>query len=203
MQTSTHDPIQWRNTADRYGTLSIGMHWLMLLLLIAVYACMELREIFPKGSDPREAMKAWHYALGLSVFALVFVRLAIRLTGPSPRIHPEPAAWQRGLAMTMHLMLYLFMVMMPLLGWLTLSGEGEVARIPLLGWPIPMLTGIDESLAETAEELHETIATIGYWLVGLHAAAALLHHYLIRDDTLLRILPSRSRQTNINHRRLP
>jgi len=52
-----------RNTADRYGSLSIGIHWLMLLLFIAVYAFIELREIYPKGSDPREAMKAWHFSV--------------------------------------------------------------------------------------------------------------------------------------------
>ncbi|MDP1521329.1 hypothetical protein Q8A57_10135 [Porticoccus litoralis] len=47
-----------KNTADRYGSLSIAMHWLMLLLIIAVYAAIECREFFPKGSDPRNAFKA-------------------------------------------------------------------------------------------------------------------------------------------------
>jgi cytochrome b561 len=44
------------------------------------------------------------------------------------------------------------------------------------------------------EEIHETIGTIGYYLVGLHAAAALFHHYFMRDDTLRRILPWRRRR---------
>ncbi|WP_147652679.1 cytochrome b [Vulcaniibacterium gelatinicum] len=184
--------MHWRNTQDRYGALSIAMHWLMLLLLVAVYATMELRGIYPRGSDPREALKSWHYLLGLGVLALVFVRLAIRLSGPAPRIHPEPALWQRRAAGLMHLALYLFMVAMPLLGWLTLSAEGEQVRLPLLGAPLPGLVGADESLAESAEELHEAIATLGYWLVGLHAAAALFHHYLVRDDTLRRMLPARA-----------
>ncbi|MBP6682250.1 MAG: cytochrome b/b6 domain-containing protein, partial [Halioglobus sp.] len=64
------------NTRDRYGTLSITMHWLMFLLLVAVFACMELREFYPKGSEPREALKSWHFTLGLTVFALVWLRLA-------------------------------------------------------------------------------------------------------------------------------
>ena len=74
-----------KNTTDRYGSLSIGMHWLMLLLLIGVYACINLREAFPRGSDLREGLKMWHFMLGLAVFALVFVRLAIRLSGAPPR----------------------------------------------------------------------------------------------------------------------
>jgi len=59
--------MQWRNNKERYGTLSIGLHWSMLLLLVVVYACIELREFFPKGSDLREALKTWHFMLGLAV----------------------------------------------------------------------------------------------------------------------------------------
>ena len=62
-------------TKPAYSRLSIGFHWLMVVLLVAVYACILLREIYPRGSDPREALKAWHFMLGLSVFstALAFV----------------------------------------------------------------------------------------------------------------------------------
>ena len=60
-------------TTDRYRSLSIGLHWIMLLLLIAVYACIELRVFFPKGSDLRTALKTWHFMLGLSVFVLASI----------------------------------------------------------------------------------------------------------------------------------
>ena len=176
------------STKERYGLLSIALHWLMAGLLVAVYASMELHEALP-GQE--QAWKAWHYALGLGVLALVVVRLAVRLAGSRPRIHPQPPAWQRGLAASTHAALYLFMVAMPLLGWLALSGEGEAARLPLLGWPVPLLRGVGESLGEAGEELHEAIAVAGYWLIGLHTVAALVHHYLIRDDTLRRMLPRR------------
>ncbi|MBA8884121.1 cytochrome b [Dokdonella fugitiva] len=174
---------------DRYGTLSIAMHWLMLALLVAVYACIELRGIYPKGSAARDAMKTWHFMLGLSVFGLVFVRMAIRLATPSP---PPPAiAWQRLAASIMHVLLYAFLVLMPLLGWLALSAGGK--PIPFFGLQLPALVAPDKAFAHSVEEVHETIGTIGYWLVGLHAAAALYHHYLLRDDTLLRMLPRRAR----------
>ena len=52
--------MSWRNTEIRYGSLSIALHWLMLLLVVAIYAAIELREFYPKGSDPREASKTWH-----------------------------------------------------------------------------------------------------------------------------------------------
>ena len=63
----------------------------MLLLLIAVYACIELREIYPKGSDPREALKTWHFMLGLSVFVLVWLRLLVNITSPDPSYYAKPA----------------------------------------------------------------------------------------------------------------
>ncbi len=178
-------------TAYRYSSLSIFMHWLMLALLIAVYACMELRGFYPKGSDLREGLKTWHFMLGLSVFALVFVRLAIRLANPPPAMSSQIPAWQRHFAGLMHVALYAFLIVMPLLGWLTLSAGGKV--IPFFGLELPALVGPDKAFAGSVKDIHETIATVGYYLVGVHAAAALYHHYFVHDDTLLRMLPRRRR----------
>lgn len=183
--------MNWKNTTDRYGSLSIAMHWLMLLLLAGVYACINLRGWFPRGGDLREGLKTWHFMLGLAVFALVFLRVAIRWLGAAPRIQPEPALWQQRLAGLMHLALYAFMIAMPLLGWLTLSAAGK--PIPFFGLQLPALVGADKALADSFKEIHETIGTIGYYLIGLHAAAALFHHYVARDNTLLRMLPRRNR----------
>jgi superoxide oxidase len=180
-----------KSTKDRYGTLSITMHWLMLALLIAVYACILLREEYPRGSDIREDLKTWHFMLGLSVLVLVVARLAIRLAGPTPNIEPPIATWQRYLSTLMHVALYLFLFAMPVLGWLILSSAGK--PIPFFGLELPALVGVDKEFSKSVKEIHETIAEIGYWLVGLHAAAALFHHYYLRDNTLLRMLPGRRR----------
>jgi cytochrome b561 len=188
--SSAEIAMNWKNTTDRYGSLSIGMHWLMLLLLVGVYACIELREFYPRGSDLREGLKTWHFMLGLSVFALVFMRLAIRLvSGTTPTIQPAPPVWQQRLAALMHLALYVFLLAMPLLGWLTLSASGK--PIPFFGLQLPALVGADKALAGSLKEIHETIGTVGYYLVGLHAVAALVHHYLMRDNTMRRMLPRR------------
>lgn len=181
--------MDFKNTTDRYGSLSIAMHWLMLLLLVAVYAAIEVREFYPKGSDPREALKQWHFMLGLSVFVLIWLRLALRLWGPTPRIRPAVGIWQHRAAVFMHVALYLFMVVMPLLGWVVLSAKGRV--IPFFGLELPALIGPDKGLADQLEEIHGTIGTAGYYLIGLHAVAALFHHYILRDNTLRRMLPQR------------
>ena len=177
----------WTNTPERYGKLSVAMHWLMFLLLVGVYACIELREVYPKGSDPREALKSWHFTLGLTVFALVWLRLALRLFQQSPAIAPPVTAWQNRLAKLVHLLLYVFMFVMPVLGWLILSGEGKA--IPFYGLELPALIAKNKELAENIEDIHTTVAEIGYYLVGLHTLAALYHHYLVKDNTLRRMLP--------------
>lgn len=173
----------------RYHPLAIGLHWATLALLAAVYACIELKGIFPKGSDSREAMKTLHVMLGMVVPMLVLLRLAVRLRTPVPRIEPEPPAWQQRSATLMHAALYALMIGLPLVGWLLLSAKGKA--VPLFGLELPALIGPNRDLAERLKDLHETAATAGYFLIGAHAAAALFHHHVMRDNTLDRMLPVR------------
>lgn len=179
--------MNWRNTTDHYGSLTIWLHWIMLFLFVAVYASIELRGLFPKGSDPREAMKALHFMLGLSVLVLVWLRLAAHLIGPVPRIVPDPPAWQKLSAKLMHMALYALMIGMPVAGWLLLSAEGK--PIPFFGLELPALVSQSKDLAALTKEIHEIGGTAGYFLIGLHAVAALFHHYFVRDNTLRRMLP--------------
>ncbi len=172
-------------SSDRYGRLSVVIHWATLALLVAVYACIELREMYPRGSEIREALKTWHYMLGLTVFFLVWVRITARLFGKTPPIVPATPKWQLIIANSVELALYALMIALPLLGWVMLSAEGK--SIPFFGLQLPALVGSNEALAERTKEVHETLATIGYLLIGLHALAALFHHYVRRDNTLRRM----------------
>ncbi|TAN07609.1 MAG: cytochrome b [Rhodanobacteraceae bacterium] len=182
-------------TGNHYHALSIGVHWLTLALLVAVYALIEFRGVFPKGTNAHDAMKTWHEMLGLTVFVLTFGRLALRWLFRAPPITPAPPAWQHFLAKSMHVALYAFLLVMPVLGWLMLSAKGKV--IPFFGLELTPLLAPDKALAHQIEGIHETIGNIGYWLIGLHATAALFHHYLMRDDTLVRMLPHRRARTPV------
>ena len=181
-----------KTQGKHYHPLQIGVHWLTLLLLIAVYALIELRDIYPKGSAGHELMKTWHFMLGMAVLAVVLVRLPLRLMLQAPPITPAPPAWQEQLAHAMHWALYGFLIVMPLLGWLTLSAKGQ--PIPFFGLELPALIGPDRATAKNLEGIHELIGNLGFFLIGLHAAAALWHHYFMRDDTLERMLPLATRQ---------
>lgn len=169
----------------RYNPIIIGLHWFMLLLLVAVYITMECRGLFPKGTDARELMKSLHFMLGISVLLLVVIRLAVRLSSPTPAIIPTPTAIENILAKIMHIALYAFMLLMPLLGWMILSAEGH--STPFFGLELPPLIAEDHDAAERMEDFHKLGGKIGYALIGLHALAGLFHHYIKRDNTLLRI----------------
>ncbi|MDG1445273.1 MAG: cytochrome b [Methylophilaceae bacterium] len=167
--------------------MSIVLHWMMAILIVAVYACIEFREFYPKGSEPREALKMWHFMLGLSVFILVWVRLFFMMQGHRPLIEPTPLVWQQSLAKAAHVALYGLMIVLPLLGWLMLSAKGKT--IPFFGLSLPALMAKNKELGSLIKEIHETGGTLGYYLIELHTFAGLFHHYVMRDNTLMRMLP--------------
>ena len=179
------------NSKTGYAAPMILMHWLMLVLIAAVYALMELKSIAARGSDLRLNMAALHYLLGLLVFALVWARLGLHLRSQVPSIEPAPPAWQDLSAKAVHWFLYALMICLPVLGWLALSAKGRPVHLFVFDLPFPI--GPDEALARRLKELHETLAKVGYGAIGLHASAALFHHYVKRDNTLSRMLPLRFR----------
>lgn len=169
----------------RFRPSLVVLHWLTLVLLVGVYACIELRVQFPRGSDTRELLKYWHFILGLLVFGVTWVRLALRATGSTPGITPALPAWQSGVSRLSAFLLYAMMLALPVMGYLTLNAGGKPLLV--LGMRLPMLVAENRDLSSQLKELHETIATAGYFLIGLHALAALYHHYVRRDDTLRRM----------------
>lgn len=176
----------------RYPNSAILLHWLVLLLVAAAYACILLRENYERGSDIRESLKTWHFMLGLAVLAATFLRAGLRaFVWKTPPITPQPPRLLHLLSIVAHSAIYIWLIAMPIAGWTILSAEGD--PIPFLGLQLPPLTGVNEGLAKQVEELHEAGGTVGYFLLGLHAVAALFHHYFIKDDTLVRMLPRHGR----------
>nr|BFE97545.1 hypothetical protein GCM10020185_80810 [Pseudomonas brassicacearum subsp. brassicacearum] len=120
---------------NRYGKLSITLHWLMLALFVGVYACIEIKGLLPRGSTGRSLFLGLHGLFGLSIFfALVWVRLFGRLT-PRPPVTPAPPAWQTGISHLMHAALYGLMIATPVLAWLMLAAGGK--PIPYFGFFLP------------------------------------------------------------------
>lgn len=174
------------NPPQRYSLAQIVLHWATFVLIIAVYATILIREEIPKGEPLRDALRDWHRQLALLAFALVWLRLALRAMLPSPVIQPPPPHWQRRAASAAHIALYAFLIVMPLLGLLMTNAAGRTVTV--FGFALPHLIGESKTVADVLKEAHEIIGNAGYALIGLHAAAALYHHWVRRDTTLRHML---------------
>ena len=96
-------------------------------------------------------------------------------------------AWQALPAKGVHLLLYVMLVAQPVLGLLTAWTDGKELLLPFTQIVVPPLVSANEALAHRFEDLHELIGNAFYWVVGLHVAATLYHHFIRRDDTLRRM----------------
>ncbi|HSX62120.1 MAG TPA: cytochrome b [Tahibacter sp.] len=173
--------------ATTYSRLVRVLHWTTLLLMIAVYATAELRGFAP-DRPARIAVMQWHMALGLAIVLLVLPRIGARLMQPVPAIVPPPGRLVAIAAKVTHVALYVFLIVQPLLGLVTAQSGERAVVIPLTGITLPDLIPNDHDLHEWTEEIHVLLGKIFYAVIGLHAAAAIAHHYWFRDNTLRRML---------------
>ncbi|NCT66058.1 MAG: cytochrome b [Rhodanobacteraceae bacterium] len=171
----------------RYAAGLRHLHWLIALLIVVALVLIELKGWLPRGSAERAAVKWAHTQFGLAVLLLMLPRMLVRLRASVPPISPAPPRWQDGLGKLIHLALYLLAFAVPLLGVAMMVAAGK--PWDLLGLPLPTLATPDEGLVKNLEELHETTGNVLMWLAIAHAAAALYHHFVQRDDTLRRMLP--------------
>lgn len=170
----------------RYSKASVGMHWLMVLAFVGVYVAVNLIDAFAEDSEGQKTVAMLHFSFGLLVLGLVWLRLAFRLLGTTPPIVPALPMWQDRLARLGHFLLYVLMIAMPLLGWAARSAYGKV--IPFFGLQLPALLSVNEALGDQILAVHGWLGLLGYFLIGGHAMLALYHHYVVKDNTLRRML---------------
>ncbi|MFC5527702.1 cytochrome b [Rhodanobacter ginsengisoli] len=173
---------------SRYAASSRRMHWLMFALVLLAYLCINLFELFARGSAARANILGSHFVAGLAVLLLVLPRLWLRRRNGQPPISPPPPHWSELLGKLTHVALYAFLLIQPILGLITLQIEGK--PVALFGVTLlPSFVGQpDRALGHQFEHIHGTIGTIFYYVIALHILAALWHHYRRRDNTLTRML---------------
>lgn len=176
-----------RNGAEDWGLVARTLHWTIALAVIGLVLLGLVMQELP-NSPNKVQLYALHKSVGLSVLGLLVLRLVWRLVDPRP---PYPAAmprWQRALARVTHGLLYLLLLAMPLSGWL----YNSAANFPLRWFglfKVPPLTAANPELKPLALAAHEWGFYLLAALLALHVGAALKHHYLDRDRTLVAMLP--------------
>ncbi len=175
----------------RWGVVSQLFHWTCAALVIALGAIgLYMTELSSPVAKIR--IYALHKSLGITLLALVALRLLWRWTRPAPGPVPGMSRHLRLAADGTHGLLYVMMIAMPLSGWLYNSASGYPLQW-FRRFNLPALAGKDEQLARLAHALHE----YGFWLLLVlvvgHVGAALYHHLFLDDGTLHRMLPWRRR----------
>ena len=179
-----------RNDARRYGAVAQTLHWLIAAMIFVMFPLGWYMEDLPLSQQKLDLYEI-HKSLGLTIFTLAVLRLLWRLFNPAPPFPPQMPGWERIAARVTHATIYALILIQPVIGFL----QSNAANFPVVVWgvlPLPALIGTDEALGETLMAVHAVIANVLFVLVALHAAAALRHHFLLKDDVLRRMLPGRS-----------
>ena len=176
-----------RNTHVRWGMLSQLFHWLIVVLLILQVTLASLADDLPPGAR-KLALLARHKSVGITILMLVILRLLWRSLNPTPLLPTTLKPYERTLARSTHALLYLLLFAMPLSGWMMSSARGF--PVSWFGFfTLPDLVPKSRPLYDAFILMHQALAWVLAAVVVLHVAAALKHHFMLRDDVLRRMLP--------------
>lgn len=188
-------------TSLRYTRTAITLHWLVALLIFAGFG-LGFTMVDMSFSPQKLKFYSWHKWIGLTIFALVALRLLWRLTHPAPAMPATMPSWQQKAAHVSHVLMYVLFFAIPISGWLFSSAKG-IQTVYLGLVPLPDLLSKDMgeivlaaaeaekpfTVAELIRLVHKSMNYLLAALVLTHIAAALKHHFIDRDDILGRMVP--------------
>jgi cytochrome b561 len=197
-EARTEPLSQERRSALGYGRTAMMFHWLIAgLILIDFALALSFSKFNPGDVLYFSFAYRLHMSTGLAVLALSVACVAWRLLHKSPPLPQTMSALTRVLAKTAHVLLYVFIIAIPVTGWAILSVRKS--RTALLGQlNLPNIAYLEQMTREQRVRYYEFIfpahikwSYIGMSLVGLHILAALYHHFYRHDDVLKRMWPGR------------
>lgn len=181
--------MRWKNDATRYGIVAQLLHWSVVVLIALQFALAQVAENLPL-SPAKIGVLAQHKSIGITILILALLRLLWRCASSVPELPVTMKRAPRLAARASHILLYSLLITVPLFGWLMSS-----ARSFPVSWfgivTLPDLVGPDRAVYEWLHAAHGIAANALGVLALIHMAAALKHHFVDRDDVLLRMLPIR------------
>ncbi|HXE50248.1 MAG TPA: cytochrome b [Ramlibacter sp.] len=173
----------------RYGAVAIGLHWLMAIVLtVLVVMGLYMASLPDVGFDTRKiVLILYHKQIGMFALALALLRLGWRVGHVLPALVETLPDWQQVAARLVHLCLYAVMFALPVTGWLMSSAAGFT--VSLLGlFDLPDLVVKDDFLFQAFVQAHKWLSYALIALTVVHAGAALMHHFVNKDETLRKML---------------
>lgn len=168
-----------------YTFLQRKLHWVIALLMVTAIGLGLYMESQPY-SPTIGKIYGIHKSLGVLILGLVFIRVFARLQNRVAPLGTLPK-WQKIAAHLSHKGLYFFMFLMPLSGWgMSSAGGFKVSFFNL--FTLPPLVEKNRELARTLSDVHTFAGWAVIGLISLHILAALYHHFVLKNDTLKRML---------------
>lgn len=174
----------WRNSKAGYGWWHIALHWLMAVLILGLFGLGLWMVELNYYSPWYKTAPFWHKGLGALVFLLLLMRLVLRLVSTAPMGLGNKA--ERLAAGFAHIGLYLLPLALIFSGYLISTADGRPLEVFDL-FSVPALISV-AGQEDLAGEIHALLAWLLIGLVVLHLLAALKHHFIDKDQTLLRML---------------
>jgi len=185
----------WRNSRSGYGWTSIAVHWIAALVIVTLFALGLWMTGLAYTHPWYNRAPALHESLGILGMALIAFRLVWRVVTVTPEPGHGLRRWERVAALAVHWLMYVLMVMVFVTGYAISTAGGE--PVSVFGWfEAPALVHGFEHQADIAGWLHYYSAWALILLAAVHTLAALKHHFIDRDATLVRMLQGSS----ANHR---
>jgi cytochrome b561 len=179
-----------RNTRDTYGAIAVTLHWLVAVAVVGLFV-LGLWMVDLTYYDPwYRTAPAIHKGIGVLLFMTVALRLGWRTLGPRPSPLTSHSPLERHAAATAHVLLYILLFAVMLTGYLISTADGRPIDVFGLFQLPATVTDLPEQ-ADIAGDLHLVLAITLVSVAGMHALAALKHHVIDRDRTLLRMLGRR------------
>lgn len=172
----------------QYTRTAKSLHWLMALIIIGLIPLGMYMHELPLSPEKLQ-LYAWHKWAGVTVFFLLLVRVSWRLTHQPPPLPWHMSKIERLGAHAGHMVLYVLMLAIPVSGWLMSSAKG-VQTVWFGVLPLPDLLSKDKELGHALAEVHEALSWVMVLVLIAHVAAALKHHFIDKDDVLLRMAPT-------------
>lgn len=177
---------------ESYGAGARLFHWLTLALLLLIVPLGLVMGGLPRGALQNTAFIT-HESLGLTVLGLTLLRFAWRLTHPVPPPSSDLSFIEVLASGSVHWLLYLVLIVMPLMGYFFLAFSGiDLHYFGLLRVPEPVTQ--DKETGKFFLALHASLQWAVYGLVLMHVGAAVHHYFMRRNDVLQRMLPSLRRR---------
>ena len=187
--------MQFRNTTKNYGIIAILLHWFMAILVIALFILGQYMTELDYYDSWYQLAPWWHKSMGFSVFILLLIRLFWRLffwtdvnTLPEPIINQYIGEkWAIRIIKIVHVLFYVLLLIICISGYLVSTAKGAAIDI-FGGFDLPSIIILNEDQANWAASIHETTTLMLIILTAVHGLAALKHHFIDKDITLIRML---------------